>query len=74
MKAHALTYGKRKPKVIEIGLKADDLWWLAWGLAGKSLVHAPIKIGKAQQQALRAEGYDIKPIRFERQITPGSAA
>ena len=67
-------YGKRKPKIIEISLKADDLWWLAWNLAGKSLVHAPIKIGKAQQQALRAEGYDIKPIQFERQIENRSAA
>lgn len=74
MNAHALLHGKRKPKVIEIGLKADDLWWLAWGLAGKSLMHAPIKIGKAQQQELRADGYEVKPIRFERQITTGSAA
>lgn len=70
MNAHALLHGKRKPKVIEIRLKADDLWWLA----GKSLTHAPIKIGKTQQQELRADGYEVKPIRFERQITTGSAA
>lgn len=71
---YALTKGQRKPKIVEIGLRQEQLWWTAWQLAELPLRDAPLKVGKAYQEKLRAAGYDVKPIRFDRVIQEGCAA
>lgn len=68
MKAFGLFAGRRRPRVVDISMRADHLWWLAWDMSGRNVEPAPIKVGRNMKEALRAEGYDVKPIQFARVV------
>lgn len=68
MNGYALTKGRRRKKVIDIGLREEAMWMLAWSIAEKSIAHAPIKIGNIHKKQLRDDGYDVVKIRFERVV------
>lgn len=73
MKAYGLFTGRHRPKVVEISMRPDDLWWCAWTMSGHHPDTAPIKIGPQQQRELRQAGYDVKPIMFQRMVEGGAA-
>ena len=73
MNGYALVKGPRRKKVIGIGMLEDALLMLAWNIAGKSIAHAPIKVGNIHKKQLRDDGYDVVKIRFERVIQDGNA-
>lgn len=68
MKAFGLFSGRRRPRVIEIAMRADDLWWLAWDMSGRHVEAAPIKMGREHKNSLRKAGFDVRPIQFARVV------